>query len=243
MKLFDKFQAGVLTDRYLETVLADWRYTGLMLVQAPLLAALAVMVFLNIDRANEGLYFLMVLSIFWIGCMNACREIVKERALFLRERMFNLDVGAYLFSKVRVLGLMGAVQVGLYAAVVMRWIDVRVAVGWLVIGLLFTMICGTCLGLLISSLVKRSDYAVGIVPLVIIPQIIFSEFMIPSEQFQGVSRVIFTAMPARWSFEAMVEFAQTAPDVFRAVGHLLPMLGYSVLFLAIAYPVLRMQRL
>src|SRR6056297_2686602 len=151
---FDRYQAAVLTDRYLETVLADFKNTGLLLLQAPVLAIMAVMVWQNIDRASPSLYFVMVLSIFWIGCMNACREIVKERALFLRERMFNLDVGAYLYSKVRVLALVGTVQVALYSLIVVKWIDVRVAIGWLLIGLFFTMLCGICLGLLISACVR-----------------------------------------------------------------------------------------
>lgn len=238
----DRYQASVLTDRYLETVLADWKNTGLLLLQAPILAAMAVMVWGNIDRASGSLYFVMVLSMFWIGCMNACREIVKERALFLRERMFNLDVGAYLFSKLRVLALVGAVQAGIYGAIIYKSLDVRVAIGWLLIGLMVTVLCGTCLGLLISAVVKRSDYAVGLVPLVIIPQIIFSEFTISEDQFKGVSATLFKMMPARWPYKSLVEFAQTAPDHLAATGYLLPALGYCVVFMLIAYPILRLQR-
>ena len=238
----DSYQAGVLADRYLETVLADWKNTGLLLLQAPLLAGMAVMVWQNVERTTPTLYFVMVLSMFWIGCMNACREIVKERALFLRERMFNLDVGAYLYSKVRVLALVGIVQVGLYGLIVAQSIDVRVPIGWLLLNLLATLLCGTCLGLLISASVRRSDYAVAWVPLVIIPQIVFSEFTIPEDQFQGASRVIFRLMPSRWSYESLMEFGATAPDYLQAAGYLLPVIGYCLVFLLIAYPILRMQR-
>jgi ABC-type multidrug transport system permease subunit len=241
-EFIDRYQAGVLTDRYFETVLSDVKNTGLLLLQSPVLAIMAVMAWQNVDRASPSLYFVMVLSIFWIGCMNACREIVKERALFLRERMFNLDVGAYLYSKIRVLALVGTVQVALYGAIVSKWIDVRVPIGWLLIGLFFTMLCGTCLGLLISASVRRSDYAVGLVPLVIVPQIIFSEFTISEDQFQGMSGVLFKAMPSRWSYESLLEFSQTAPDIFRATAHLLPLLGYCLLFLGLAYPILKVQK-
>ncbi len=240
--LIDQYQAGVLSDRYLEMVLADWKNTGLLLMQAPLLAAMAVAVWGNVERATPTLYFVMVLSMFWVGCMNACREIVKERALFLRERMFNLDVGAYLFSKIRVLSLVAVMQVGLYTVICAKWIDTRVPIGWLGLTLLATAICGTCLGLLISSGVKRSDYAVAWVPLVIIPQIIFSEFTIDADQFQGISEWAFRLMPARWPFEALMEFGQTSPHYFTAVGYVLPALIYSALFLMVAYPILRVQR-
>ncbi len=240
--VINRYQAGVLSDRYLEMVLADWKNTGLLLMQAPLLAAMAVSVWGNVDRATPTLYFVMVLSMFWVGCMNACREIVKERELFLRERMFNLDVGAYLFSKIRVLSLVAIVQVGLYTVICAKWIDVRVPIGWLGLILLATAISGTCLGLLISSAVKRSDYAVAWVPLVIIPQIIFSEFTIDADQFQGISEWLFRLMPARWPFESLLEFGQTSTHYLTAVSYVLPALVYSVLFLAVAYPILRMQR-
>ncbi len=240
--LIDSYQAGVLSDRYLEMVLGDWRNTGLLLLQAPVLAFVAVMVWQNVERTTPTLYFVMVLSLFWIGCMNACREIVKERELFLRERMFNLDVGAYLYSKVRVLALVGTVQVGLYSVIVARAIDVRIPIGWLLINLLATVMCGTCLGLLISSAVRRSDYAVAWVPLVIIPQIIFSEFTIPEDQFQGASEVVFKLMPSRWSYESLLEFGDTGQDYLMGASYLLPVLGYCALFLLIAYPILRMQR-
>ena len=240
--LFDHYQASVLSDRYLEMVLADWKNTGLLLLQAPLLAFMAVMVWQNVERTTPTLYFVMVLSMFWIGCMNACREIVKERELFLRERMFNLNVAPYLYSKVRVLGLVGIVQVGLYGLIVAQAIDVRVPIGWLLLTLLATVMCGTCLGLLISASVKRSDYAVAWVPLVIIPQIVFSEFTIPEDQFQGASEVIFRLMPSRWSYESLLEFGDTNVQYLSGAGYLVPVLIYCVVFLLIAYPILRIQK-
>ncbi|MFU8804390.1 MAG: ABC transporter permease [Bradymonadaceae bacterium] len=240
--LIDWYQGGVLSDRYLETILADWKNTGLLLVQSPLLALMAVGVWGNLDRANESLYFVMVLSAFWLGCMNACREIVKERPLFLREKMFNLDVGAYLYSKVRVLSLVASVQVILYALIVTKWLDTRVPIGWLVINLLFVALCGTALGLLISACARRSDYAVGIVPLVVLPQILFSELAIGKDHFKGASEVAYKLMPSRWGFESLREFAQTGPNHIEAAGYLLPLIGFSLLFLLIAYPILRWQR-
>lgn len=235
-------QGNVLADRYLETVLSDWKNTGLLLIQAPLLAAMVVAVWGNVGEATPSLYFVMTLSAVWLGCTDACREIVKERALFLRERMVMLEVGAYLYSKLRVLALVNVVQIAAYTFIIYNWVDVRVPIGWLGINLLVTCLCGTCLGLLISASVKKSDYAVGIVPLVILPQILFSEFAIKPDQFEGFSEVAYTLMPAGWGYESLKEFARTSPDYLAAAGHLLPLVGFSVLFLVVAYPILRMAR-
>ncbi|MEM1350418.1 MAG: ABC transporter permease, partial [Myxococcota bacterium] len=100
----------------------------------------------------------------------------------------------------------------------------------------------TCLGLLLSSAVKRSDYAVGLVPLVIIPQIVFSEFTISEDQFRGASEVVFTLMPSRWGFESLKEFAQTEPALLDAIGSCIPLVLFGAVFLGLAYPLLRLQK-
>lgn len=240
--MINMYQGGVLADRYLETILADWKQTSLLLLQAPLLAGMAVLVWGNEGQANPSLYFVMTISMIWIGCMDACREIVKELPLFLRERMFNLEVGAYLYSKMRVLVLLNFVQAVCYGVIIYKFIDVRVAVGWIIINMFFSSICGTCLGLLVSSLVKRSDYAVGAVPLLILPQIIFSEFTISKDKFAGASEVIYKLMPSRWGFESLMEFAKTNGSQLTAGAYLLPLLLFGALFLALSYPVLRLRR-
>jgi hypothetical protein len=240
--LVDWRQARILSDRYLETVLADWKNTGLLLIQAPLLAAMVVAVWGNVGEATPSLYFVMALSAIWLGCTDACREIVKERPLFLRERMVNLDVGAYLYSKLRVLALLNVAQIAAYTLIVANWVQVRVPVTAQGAVLLATCLCGTCLGLLISAAVQKSDYAVGLVPLVILPQILFSEFAISPDQFTGFSDVAYRLMPAGWAYESLVEFAQTDPDWLRALGMQLPLLGFGAVFMLLAYPLLRMAR-
>lgn len=237
----DWFQGGVLADRYLETVLADWKNTLLLVLQSPILAGLAVLVWGNIDRGTPALYFVMTLSAIWLGCMNACREVVKERALFLREKMFNLNVPAYLYSKFRVLALLSVVQVILYASIIHKFIDTNVPIGWAIINLLFASLCGTCLGLFISSIVERSDYAVGLVPLFILPQILFSEFSIGKDDFEGVSRWMFNLMPSRWGYESLLEFADSGGNELEAVAKLLPLVLIGAVALMASWLQLRRQ--
>ena len=235
-------QGNVLADRYLETILADWKQTLLLLVQAPLLAGMAVMVWGNQGEASPSLYFVMTLSAIWIGCMDACREIVKEQALFLRERMFNLEVSAYLYSKVRVLLLLNFVQAVSYGAIVYKGLDLKVAIGWVILQQLAALICGTCLGLLISALVRRSDYAVGAVPLVILPQILFSEFAIPKDKFAGISEHIYRLMPSRWGYESLMEFAKSSGSQLTAAAQLVALLVFGAIFVALCYPALKLRR-
>ena len=235
-------QGNILADRYLELTLADWKNASLLVGMAPILAGLAVLVWGNISEANESLYFVMTLSMIFIGCITSCREIVKERALFLRERMFNLEIGPYLYSKLRVLVLLNIVQSVTYSVIVTKFLDTRIPVGWLMVALLLCTVCGTCLGLFVSSLVKRGDRAVMAVPLLILPQLLFSQFAISKDQFTGVSEWIYALMPSRWGFEALTEFAKTNTSSIQAVGNMLPLLLFSLVFVGLSYPLLHRHR-
>src|SRR5204863_49739 len=57
------------------------------------------------------LLFLLVITILWFGCNNAAKEIVKEEAIYTRERAVNLGILPYLASKFLVLSVITAVQV------------------------------------------------------------------------------------------------------------------------------------
>src|SRR5262249_57629217 len=42
---------------------------------------------------------ILVIAVLWFGCNNAAKEIVKEEAIYGRERAVNLHIGPYLGSK------------------------------------------------------------------------------------------------------------------------------------------------
>ena len=42
--------------------------------------------------------FLLVASVFWLGCSNVARELVADRSVFIRERRALLRTSAYLTS-------------------------------------------------------------------------------------------------------------------------------------------------
>ena len=50
-------------------------------------------------RTTPAAIFFVVVSAVWFGTRNAAREIVTERAIYLRERMVNLSLFNYVFSK------------------------------------------------------------------------------------------------------------------------------------------------
>jgi len=89
-----------LTMRYFRIKTNDKINSAIMLLQAPIIAILICLIF---DEISSGVLFMIAISSIWLGTQNAAREIVSEKAIYKRERMFNLDIFPYLLSKITVL--------------------------------------------------------------------------------------------------------------------------------------------
>ena len=62
--------------------------------------------------------FFLVVAAVWFGTSNAAREIVSERAIYLRERMVNLRLFNYVFSKFVLLSFFCVIQCTVLLAIV-----------------------------------------------------------------------------------------------------------------------------
>src|SRR5260370_3006993 len=70
--------------------------------------------------------------------------------------------------------------------------------------IMITALVGIALGLLVSAMVKTSEMATSLVPLILIPQILFCGLVgVP----QGLSKVVGTVMPATWAFDGLKQFS------------------------------------
>ena len=125
--------------------------------------------------------------------------------------MVNLGLLPYLGSKLFVLGAIVAVQC-LLLFVPLKLLDLagimampgELAGAPQLWAMLLTSGVGIALGLAVSALVRTSEMATSLVPLILIPQILFSGlFGVPS----GLNKVIGLSMPAAWSFDTMKRFS------------------------------------
>jgi energy-coupling factor transporter ATP-binding protein EcfA2 len=200
-------QWWTLLRRYATIKLRDRLNLVFMIAQAPLVGLLLAAAFHDCRQRYMGRatpIFLMVIATIFFGCMNACREIVGERAIFSRERMVVLRLGPYLLSKLVVLGVVGAAQaVVLYAIV-------RVLVGiegfWLdYVGVLaVASVAATALGLLVSTLVRSVEAAMAVVPILLVFQIVLGGYLIPLRASdKEYLEVAALPMISRWTTEAL----------------------------------------
>ena len=200
-----------LSRRYLEVLLKDKLNLFILLAQAPAIALLTFFV-MEANKPRDFVYFVVALVAFWFGTSVAAREIIRERPVFRRERMVNLGILPYLASKLFVLGVIVGLQC-LLLFVPLKFFDVAGLMpmpgefGGLpqFFAMLLTAAVGIALGLLVSALVRTSEMATSLVPLILIPQILFSGLVgVPTGL---VSKAASMLMPAAYSFDTMKRFS------------------------------------
>jgi ABC-type multidrug transport system ATPase subunit/pSer/pThr/pTyr-binding forkhead associated (FHA) protein len=204
----------ILTRRYLDTIIADRRSLITLLLQAPIIALLLALVFRGADwdpqtgdfGSARSLVFMMTIVAVWFGTNNAAREIVKETSIYKRERRIGLKIAPYVFSKLVV--QFGLVVLQTIALVLILWLFVGFNkptleyILYIFLTLLLTALAGATMGLMVSALSKNSDRANYFVPMLLIPQIIFSGAVVALEKMGVVGNFISSIMVARWGYEA-----------------------------------------
>jgi hypothetical protein len=199
-------QWKTLSQRYMEVLRHDKFNLFILFAQAPVVAFLTYLVVDQKDPRDFP-YFVLALVAVWFGTSVAAREIIRERAVYNRERMVNLGLMPYVGSKLFVLAIIVGLQCALlfgtlrlfHVAGLMAMPGDHFGVTQLLVMVLTGMV-GISLGLFISAIVKTSEMATSLVPLILIPQILFSGLVgVP----KATSKYVGALMPATWSFDEM----------------------------------------
>ena len=201
-------QWGTLTRRYIEVLTRDKFNLLILFGQAPIIAFLTYLVVPD-KSPRDFPYFVLALVAIWFGTSVASREIIRERAVYTRERMVNMRLFPYVASKLFVLSMIVSLQcLLLYGSLkFMHYAGLMSVPGWAIPQIVIVLITagvGIALGLFISAIVKTSEMATSMVPLILIPQILFSGLVgVP----QNTARVISTVIPATWAFDGVKRFS------------------------------------
>ena len=154
----------------------------------------------------QRVVFMLALAANLLGIFAGSYEIIKEEAVYRRERMVNLRILPYLLSKLAVLGCFALVQCALLLLVLRLKVSYPTAglfmpaVLELYLTLVLTVLASLCLGLLISSVARTSDMVVYLILLVLFVQIIFAGAIFPLEDSV---RLITDLSTTHWSLQAL----------------------------------------
>ena len=199
-----------LSRRYTEVLVKDKLNLFILFAQAPIIAILTFIV-MGSDQPRDFVYFVLTVVAIWFGTSVSAREIVREAPVYKRERMFNLGIIPYLFSKLFVLGFIVFLQcLLLYVPLKFFHATGLMPMPGFLYGIphfwvmLLTAAVGIGTGLFVSSLVRTSRMATSLIPLILIPQILFAGLIgVP----YGLNRVVTMTIPAAWSFDTMKRFS------------------------------------
>jgi ABC-type multidrug transport system ATPase subunit/pSer/pThr/pTyr-binding forkhead associated (FHA) protein len=149
--------------------------------------------------------FFLVVSAIWFGTSNAAREIVSERAIYLRERMVNLGLVNYVMSKFALLSFFCVIQCTVLLGIVFFALGFHGGVGAFVMDLGYltsVSVCAVALGLLISTSVESSEAAMALTPIALIPQVVLGGMIVPMTTNETLKWLMFV-IPARWGFQGV----------------------------------------
>jgi ABC-type multidrug transport system ATPase subunit len=168
-------------------------------------------------RYTYMLLFMVAIIVLWFGCNNASKEIVKEQAIYGRERAVNLGILPYLASKYLLLSLLTIGQAGLLMALLYGVLEglhaldpvnqVPPAIYMLDYPAQFGVLAvlsmtAVALGLLLSACVASPDRANALLPYVLIPQIILGGGVMPVTD--GILYWLAVVIsPVYWAFRAV----------------------------------------
>ncbi len=196
-------QWWILLQRYFTIKKSDLVGMMILLAQAPIIAGLIANVFHGEPEMDVPLYFLVVAAL-WFGTSNAAKEIVCEKAIYTRERMVNLKILPYVMSKFIGLSLLCLIQCAVMILIFVNFLDIQADLLRLFGLTILASLVGLSAGLALSAIVKTTEAAIALVPLVLLPMIILGGLISPIANMAPSTRVISMLMPSRWAFEGLL---------------------------------------
>jgi ABC-type multidrug transport system ATPase subunit len=183
------------------------------------------------DAPNEPGQVLVLLNVgaIFMGTALTIRDLIGERAIFLREQAVGLSTTAYLLAKVCVYSIFAIIQSAIVTGITIAGkgfgegaVERGSVLGnpslELFFGMAATTVTAAMVGLALSALAKTSEQIMPLLVIAIMSQLVFSGGMIPVTGRIGLDQMSWFT-PARWGFAS----SASTVDLIRLVpGPLTP---------------------
>ena len=160
----------------------------------------------SVAAQAQTLLMMLALAAALLGMFVAAFDLVRERAIYRRERMVNLRLGPYLGSKAIVLIGFALIQcLALIVATGLRIVFPSLGTFLpapleIYLTLALAAAAGTAIGLLISAVVNTAATAIYVVLFVLFTQIMFAGVIF---ELPGLTRALSYLTITRWTVEAL----------------------------------------
>lgn len=166
--------------------------------------------FFGLNNNVPAYLFMAVIVAIFFGLVTSAEEIFRDRKLLERERFLSLSRSSYLFSKTSVMFLISAFQMFVFVLIGNYILEIH-GMTWRYFIILFSASCwANLIGLNISSGFKSVVTIYILVPLILVPQLLFSGVVV---DFNNLNRSIQSfkyvplvgdMMTSRWAYESIV---------------------------------------
>jgi ABC-type multidrug transport system ATPase subunit len=196
--------------RGLRLLLRDRPLLGLLIGQPVLIGLLINLSQLRPNGMAPIFLFAVVTSI-WLGLNSTAREVVRDRRVYVRERLLGATPEGYLGGKLLLFGTVGVAQVALLVAVV-RYANLLApddarelaawSAGYLALVFWVAYVSGLLLGLVVSTLAGTQEAAVAALPLILLAQLLLT----------GVATGLESGSDRSGAFRSLVVLARRAGE-------------------------------
>lgn len=212
-------QVPTLVRRTTDVLVSTKGHFRLLLLQAPIIAVLLLLA-VGTGNLSDGpgsrprvVLTVLMLGAAAMGLVNSCREIVRELAVYRRERTVGLSLVAYLASKFAVFGTLALAQSVVLVAIVVSLQDgprhsvlLSPPILELTVLVFLTALAAVAMGLAVSAWVSTDSAALVLIPVLLIAQLVLSDSMISVDDKPVLGQLAWVS-PSYWSFRGQAASA------------------------------------
>ncbi|MFI6445336.1 FHA domain-containing protein [Kitasatospora sp. NPDC050543] len=228
-------QLWTLIRRYLSVIASDKGFMALSILLPAIVGGVSVLIpnesglasvvtaknKLGLNSGAATILLILAIGACFSGSANSVRELIKERAIYERERATGLSRSAYMMSKIIVLGFFSVVQGAILSAVGFMprklpqhgLILHNLPAVEMAIGLILLSFASMMFGLVISALVKTAEKTMPLLVMFAIVQVVFTGCLFQIFSKPGLEQSAWL-MPARWGVGAVA----TTLDLAKLMG-------------------------
>jgi ABC transport system ATP-binding/permease protein len=213
-------QFSTIARRQLRLIISDRGYFAFLAILPFIMGALSMSVPGDVgfgkpdplgDAPTEPGQILVLLNVgaVFMGTALTIRDLIGERAIFLREQAVGLSTTAYLLAKVCIYTVFAVIQSAIVAGIALKGkpgpTHSAVLLGnagfELFVDIAATTVASAMLGLALSAVAKTSEQIMPLLVVAVMSQLVFSGGMIPVTGRVGLDQMSW-ATPARWGYAA-----------------------------------------
>lgn len=190
-------------------------------IASPMLAILVSLILRNINENGNYVFgdntnmptfiFISVIIFIFLGLSNSLDELLSEKRIISRERKMNIKVLYVLISKNITLSIFNIIQVMLYVFISCFILEIRNIHSMYILFLFLAGMSGFTIGLIASAVLDDRSALINVLPIVLIPQIMFAGAVIKFEDMNPYLRIrpgasvpeFCEIISSRWLFEGL----------------------------------------